>query len=90
MAGRWLLGTSALLALRDNEEGARRVAGLLQRSQRHEDRCLVCFMSHMEVHCRVWNDEGERAAAAALEGAVLVHMDPEFQALGHLSQEWLA
>jgi len=33
MAGRWLLDTSALLALRDNETGAERVAELLQRSR---------------------------------------------------------
>jgi predicted nucleic acid-binding protein len=30
------------------------------------------------------------AAAAEQEGAVLVHKDPEFLALAHLPQEWLA
>ncbi|WP_254945211.1 hypothetical protein [Cyanobium sp. AMD-g] len=29
------------------------------------------------------------AAAAELEGAVLVHKDPEFRSLAHLPQDWL-
>ena len=29
------------------------------------------------------------AAAAKLEGAVLVHKDPEFRALNQVRQEWL-
>jgi ribonuclease VapC len=49
MTSRWLLDTSALLALRDDEIGAERVAGLLQTAQNGESRCLVCFMSRMEV-----------------------------------------
>ncbi len=65
MAGRWLLDTSALLALRDNETGAERVAELLQRSQARQGSCLVCFMSRMELLYRVWKDEGERAARLA-------------------------
>ena len=65
MAGRWLLDTSALLALRDNETGAERVAELLQRSQARQGSCLVCFMSRMEMLYRVWKDEGERAARLA-------------------------
>jgi predicted nucleic acid-binding protein len=65
MAGRWLLDTSALLAMRDNETGAERVAELLQRSQARQGSCLVCFMSRMEMLYRVWKDEGERAARLA-------------------------
>jgi predicted nucleic acid-binding protein len=65
MAGRWLLDTSALLALRDNEAGAERVAELLQRSQARQGRCLLCFMSRMELLYRVWKDEGERTARLA-------------------------
>jgi predicted nucleic acid-binding protein len=65
MAGRWLLDTSALLALRDNEAGAERVAELLQRSQARQGSCLVCFMSRMELLYRVWKDEGERVARLA-------------------------
>lgn len=132
MTTRWLLDTSALLALRDDEDGAQRVAGLLKAAQSGESRCLVCFMSRMEVLYRVWKDEGERrarladaqlqslpiewvscsdalleraaaikachplsvadawiAASAQLQGAVLVHKDPEFRSLGEIPQEWL-
>ena len=60
MSSRWLLDSSALLALRDDEDGAERVAQLLQSAQDGESRCLVCFMSRMEVLYRVWKDEGER------------------------------
>ena len=49
MTTRWLLDTSALLALRDDEDGAERVAQLLQATRSGESRCLVCFMSRMEV-----------------------------------------
>ena len=133
MTTRWLLDTSALLALREDEGGAERVADLLQAAQSGESRCLVCFMSRMEVLYRVWKDEGERrahladaqllslplewvscsdqlieraaaikachplsvadawiAASAQLQGAVLVHKDPEFRSLAQISQEWLA
>jgi len=60
MSSRWLLDTSALLALRDDEDGAKRVAQLLQAARSGESRCLVCFMSRMEMLYRVWKDEGER------------------------------
>jgi predicted nucleic acid-binding protein len=65
MTPRWLLDTSALLALRDDELGADRVAGLLQAAQTGESRCFVCFMSRMEVLYRLWIDEGERHARLA-------------------------
>jgi len=65
MASRWLLDTSALLALRDDEPGADRVARLLQAAQNGESQCFVCFMSRMEVLVRVWKDEGERRARLA-------------------------
>lgn len=60
MCSRWLLDSSALLALRYDEDGAERVAQLLQSAQNGESRFLVCFMSRMEVLYRVWKDEGER------------------------------
>ena len=128
-----LLDTSALLALRDDEPGAQRVAALLVDSAKGPAHsCLACFMSRMEVLYRVWKDEGERsgrlaheqllalpirwveasdallmraaelkagfalsvadawiAAAADLEGARLLHKDPEFRAIPQLAQEWL-
>jgi ribonuclease VapC len=65
MSSRWLLDTSALLALRDDEDGAERVALLLQSAQGGESRCLVCFMSRMEMLYRVWKDESERHARLA-------------------------
>ena len=37
---RWLLDTSALLALRDDEDGAEQVADLLAQAQRGETRCF--------------------------------------------------
>ena len=49
MTTRWLLDTSALLALRDDEDGAERVAQLLQAAQGGESCCLVCFTSRMKV-----------------------------------------
>jgi predicted nucleic acid-binding protein len=64
---RYLLDTSALLTLRDNEPGADRVAALLAEARRREAVCLGCFISLMEVLYRVWKDEGERAGRLAHE-----------------------
>ena len=120
----YLLDTSALLTLRDNEPGADTVADLLQQASRDEAKCLGCFISLMEVLYRVWKDETEAAgrlayqqclslpitwihedtallekaaeikachplsladawiaACALIEGAELVHKDPEFAGL---------
>ena len=120
----YLLDTSALLTLRDDEPGADRVAELLKQAQDANARCLGCFITLMEVLYRVWRDEGEAAgwlayeqcmslpiqwvhetpdllkraaaikacyplsvadawiAACALqEDALLIHKDPEFQAV---------
>ncbi len=121
---RYVLDTSALLTLRDDEPGADTVAELLKKAQSTNIRCLGCFISLMEVLYRVWRDEGEAAgrlayeqclslpiewihetsellkrsgeikatyplsvadawiAACALqEDAILIHKDPEFQAV---------
>ncbi len=56
---RYLLDTSALLTLRDDEPGADRVAELLQSAADEKVRCYGCFISLMEVLYRVWRDEGE-------------------------------
>jgi ribonuclease VapC len=56
---RWLLDTSALLALRDDEAGAEEVASLLRQAQQARAHCYACFMTQMEVLYRVWKDEGE-------------------------------
>lgn len=63
----YLLGTSALLTLRDDEPGADRVAELLKQAQQGDTRCLGCFISLMEVLYRVWRDEGEGAGRLAYE-----------------------
>ena len=124
----FLLDTSALLALRDDEPGAERVASLLRDAKMQ---CHACFMTRMEVLYRVWKDENELAgklalqqclalplnwveasdelllqaaelkagfsvsvvdawiaAAAMRQGAILVHKDPEFEALA-IEQELL-
>lgn len=128
---RYVLDTSALLTLRDDEPGAQRVADVLQQAARGKAHCYGCFISLMEVLYRVWRDEGEApsrlayrqclalpmewirdgdalllraaelkalyplsladawiAACAMEHGAVLIHKDPEFAALG-LEQEVL-
>lgn len=63
----FLLDTSALLTLRDDEQGADRVAELLALSQKDQSRCYGCFMTLMEVFYRVWKDEGEPAGRLAYE-----------------------
>jgi ribonuclease VapC len=128
---RYLLDTSALLTLRDDEPGADRVAELLGAARAGRAACFGCFVTLMEVLYRVWRDEGELAgrlayeqcqalpiewvhesrallelaaatkarhslsladawiaATAELSDAVLVHKDPEFEALA-IAQERL-
>jgi len=63
----YLLDTSALLTLRDDESGADTVADLLKQAQSKKIRCLGCFISLMEVLYRVWRDEGEPAGRLAYE-----------------------
>lgn len=61
----FLLDTSALLALRDNEPGAARIAALLDKASNGGAPCHGCFISLMEVLYRVWKDEGKTAGRAA-------------------------
>jgi predicted nucleic acid-binding protein len=63
----YLLDTSALLTLRDDEPGAARVAELLEQAQAGTLRCFGSLMSLMEVLYRVWRDEGEAAGRFAYE-----------------------
>ena len=72
---RYLLDTSALLTLRDDEPGAGRVAELLALSQTGEARCLGCFMTLMEVCYRVWKDEGETAGRLAYQQCLSLPME---------------
>lgn len=68
---RYLLDTSALLTLRDDEPGADRVAALLQSA---DTNCQCCFMTRMEVLYRVWKDEGELAGKLALQQCLALPM----------------
>ncbi|MGZ8217354.1 PIN domain-containing protein [Methylomagnum sp.] len=61
----FLLDTSALLALRDDEPGAARVDELLHNAQSGGPPCYSCFMTLMEVFYRVWKNEGEAAGREA-------------------------
>lgn len=49
----YLLDTSALLTLPDNQEGAATVADILSQARAGTVRAYGCFMSQMEVHCGV-------------------------------------
>ncbi len=64
---RYLLDTSALLSLRDNESGADQVADLLYQAQRGTVVCKICFISLMELFYRVWKDENESSGRLAYE-----------------------
>lgn len=64
---RYLLDTSALLTLREDEPGADRVADLLTQAQQGRARCHAAFISRMELLYRVWRDEGADRARLAYE-----------------------
>jgi predicted nucleic acid-binding protein len=64
---RYLLDTSALLTLRDDEDGAGQVADILQQAQQGKAHCYGCFMSLMEVLYRVWKDENEQEGLLAYQ-----------------------
>jgi predicted nucleic acid-binding protein len=64
---RYLLDTSALLTLRDEEEGAEQVAEILHQARRGQIYCFACFLTLMEVFYRVWKDEGESEGRLAYE-----------------------
>ncbi len=66
MADVFVLDTSAVLALRSDEPGARRVEEILRLGSRGKTRVLLSFMSRMEILYRVTASEGEAAARAAL------------------------
>ena len=64
---RFLLDTSALLTLRDDEPGADRVAEVLDLAIRGKAKCYGCFLTLMEVHYRVWHDENKAAGQLAYQ-----------------------
>jgi ribonuclease VapC len=64
---RYLLDTSALLTLRDDENGADEVAEALGQASRGEAVAFGCFITLMEVLYHIWMDEGEHAGRLAYE-----------------------
>lgn len=60
-----LLDTSAILALRDNEEGAETVETFLQKAKAGEVNVLVSFISFMEVYYIIWERENDELARIA-------------------------
>ncbi len=67
MVGRFVLDTSALLTLHNDEPGSDQVAAVLVAAADGEAEVYGCFMSLMEVFYRVWKNEGEKAGRAAYE-----------------------
>lgn len=65
-AARYVLDTSALLALRDDEPGAERVHRIIDAARKRRASAYVSFMTRMELLYRIAASEGEEAAAAAL------------------------
>ncbi len=61
----YLLDTSALLTLRDDEPGAEEVAKILVQAEQDKVKVFGCFMTLMEVFYRVWKDEDETAGRLA-------------------------
>lgn len=64
---RFLLDTSALLTLRDDEAGADRVAEVLNLAAQGKAKCYGCFITLMEVYYRVWRDEDKAAGQLAYQ-----------------------
>lgn len=64
-AGRFVLDTSALLTLHNDEAGSERVADVLVAAADGRAEVYGCFISLMEVFYRVWKTEGERAGRKA-------------------------
>ncbi len=65
-AARYVLDTSALLALRDDEPGAERVHRIIDAARKRRASVYMSFMTRMELLYRIAASEGEDAAAAAL------------------------
>jgi predicted nucleic acid-binding protein len=101
---RFLLDTSALLTLRDDEPGADRVAEVLRLASENKAKCYGCFMSLMEVLYRVWRDEDKVSGQLAYQQCLALPIEwlqssdtmlakaAEFKALHPLSlaDAWIA
>lgn len=58
----YVLDTSAVLTLREDEEGADKVESLLRQAEAGNLEIYASFMTYMELYYRVWQVEGEEAA----------------------------
>ncbi len=65
-AARYVLDTSALLALRDDESGAERVHRIIDQARKHRAVVYVSFMSRMEILYSVSAAEDDESARAAV------------------------
>ena len=65
LAGRFVLDTSALLTLHNDEPGSDRVAAVLLAAAEGKAEVYGCFISLMEVLYRVWRSGGEPAGSEA-------------------------
>jgi predicted nucleic acid-binding protein len=72
---RFLLDTSALLTLRDDEPGADRVAEVLNQASSGKAKCYGCFITLMEVFYRVWRDEDKAAGQLAYQQCLALPID---------------
>ena len=57
----FVLDTSAILALWNNEEGASTVEKILREASSRKP-VLISFMTFMECRYRLWKDQGQKAA----------------------------
>jgi predicted nucleic acid-binding protein len=62
MNKRYLLDTSAILALRGDEPGADDVESILRESESGQAEVYASFMTYMEAYYRIWRLEGEESA----------------------------
>jgi predicted nucleic acid-binding protein len=72
---RFLLDTSALLTLRDDEAGADRVSEVLKLASSDKAKCYGCFMTLMEVYYRVWKDENKEAGQLAYQQCLALPLE---------------
>ncbi|MES2634356.1 MAG: PIN domain-containing protein [Pseudomonadota bacterium] len=62
---RYVLDTSAVLTLHNDEAGSDRVAALLIAAAQGTAEVYGCFITLMEVFYRVWRNESQKAGRAA-------------------------
>ncbi|MBW1740767.1 MAG: PIN domain-containing protein [Deltaproteobacteria bacterium] len=70
----FVLDTSAILALWNNEEGADTVEKIL-REAKGQQPVLVSFMTFMECRYRIWKDQGQQTADEMLRSLRLLPVE---------------